>query len=177
MEECYRRFLSGDDRAFDSIVEAYSDNLIFFIQRYVHDPAAAEDLALDALADLIIHPHRYNFRVSLKTYLFMVGRSRALNYLRRQKRFPTVELSDTESAPGKTPEELVLLDEGRRQLNAALSQLPQPIQSAVHLVYFEGLSYGEAAKVLKKTPKQVDNLLYRGKKSLRSILMKEGVTL
>lgn len=76
----YRRFLDGDKSAFDAIMHESFDSLVFFINRYVRDSHAAEDIAIDAFSDLIVHPHRYNFRVTLKTYLFMLGRSRALNY-------------------------------------------------------------------------------------------------
>ena len=41
------------------------------------------------------------------------------------------------------------------------------MRTAVHLVSFEGLSYEEAAVVMKKSKKQVDNLLYRAKGLLR----------
>ena len=68
----YRRYLNGDEEAFREIVKEYFDNLVFFIDRYVQDTAAAEDIALDAFAQLVVNKHRYNFRVSLKTYLFMI---------------------------------------------------------------------------------------------------------
>ena len=48
------------------------------------------------------------------------------------------------------------------------------MRDLTHLYYFEGLSYAECGKIMKKTPKQVDNLLYRAKKELRSLLGKEG---
>ena len=47
------------------------------------------------------------------------------------------------------------------------------MQAAVHLVYFEELSYEDAAKVLGKSKKQIDNLLYRAKTALRNALGKE----
>ena len=46
-ESSYRRFLEGDNGAFAEIVEAYKDSLIFFINRYVHNFAVAEELAQD----------------------------------------------------------------------------------------------------------------------------------
>lgn len=79
----YRRFLDGDESAFEEIMQELFCGLVFFINGFVHDPHAAEDIAIDAFSDLVVHRHRYNFRVSLKTYLYMVGRSRALDYLRR----------------------------------------------------------------------------------------------
>ena len=42
-------------------------------------------------------------------------------------------------------------------------------------MYFEDLSYEEIARVMKRTKKQVDNLLYRGKQRLRAILEEGGI--
>ena len=38
------------------------------------------------------------------------------------------------------------------------------------MVYLEEMSYAQAARVMKKSQKQIDNLLYRAKKELRRIL-------
>lgn len=172
----YRRYLDGDEAAFDDIMSLYRDNLTFFINRFVHDLDAAEDLAIDTFMHLIVHRFRYNFRTPLKTYLFMIGRSRALDYLKHQKKFTMVELSEAEREMPQqiTLEELILLDERKQSLNRALNQLPEDMQTAVHLVYFEDLTYEDAAKIMKKNRKQVANLLYRAKEKLRTILGKDG---
>ncbi len=171
----YRRYLNGDESAFREIVQEHFDNLVFFIDRYVHDHAAAEDIALDVFTYLVVHKHRYDFRVSLKTYLFMLGRSRALDHLKHRKKLPTVELSDAAHAVSDAPpmEELLLADARKRAVNAALARLSEEQQLVVHLIYFEELSCGEAAKVMKKSTKQVYNLLYRAKSALRAILTEE----
>jgi len=172
----YRRYLDGDEAAFDDILKAYRDNLTFFINRYVHDPDAAEDLAIDTFMYLIVYPWRYNFLTPLKTYLFMIGRSRALDYLKHRKKLSMVPLEDVPNslADEVCLEELILLDERKQALNRALTQLPEEMQLAVHLVYFEDLTYEDAAKVMKKNRKQVANLLYRAKEKLRTILGRDG---
>ena len=172
----YRRFLDGDESAFDEIMKEYFDNLVFFIDRFVHDIHAAEDIAIDAFSDLVVNKHRYNFKVTLKTYLFMLGRSRALNYIKHRKVIDFVELTEAEktSSEQESLEEIVLADERKRVVNNALNSLPDDMRVVIHLIYFEDLSYDEAAKVMKKNRKQVDNLLYRAKKELRIILGKDG---
>ena len=172
----YRRFLDGDENAFSDIMKELFRGLVFFIDRYVRDVHTAEDIAIDVFSELIVHKHRYNFKVTLKTYLYMLGRSRALDHLRRQKRISFEDLSQTKNLPdeGKPLEEIVLADQRKRIVNAALSRLSSDIRIAVHLVYFEEMSYQQAAKVMKKSPKQVDNLLYRAKKALRIILGEDG---
>ena len=172
----YRRFLNGDESAFDDVMKELFDNLVFFVDRYVHDIHAAEDIAIDAFSDLVVNKHRYNFKVTLKTYLFMLGRSRALNYIKHRKVINFVELTEADniSAEQETLEEIILEDERKRIVNNALNSLPDDMRVVVHLIYFEDLSYDEAAKVMKKNRKQVDNLLYRAKKELRIILGKDG---
>ena len=172
----YRRFLDGEESAFDEILRDYRDPLTFFIYRYVHNQDVAEDITIDVFVQLLVHRHRYNFKTSLKTYLFMMGRSRALDYLRRQNRIRMVDISEAEGeiASDVSVEEMVIDDERKRLVNEAIRKLPEEMRVAVHLVYFENLTYEEAAKVMKKSRKQVDNLLYRAKGRLRTIIGEEG---
>ena len=132
----YRRYLNGDESAFDDIMKELFDNLVFFINRYVHDIHTAEDIAIDAFSDLIVHKHRYNFKVSLKTYLFMIGRSRALNYIKHRDKLKMIEISDVEdeTADYEELEEIILTDERKRILNSALKQLPDDMRIAIHLL-------------------------------------------
>ncbi len=171
----YRRYLEGDEAAFEEIVNELFDKLVFFINRYVQDLPTAEDIAIDAFTELIVHKHRYDFRVSLKTYLFMIGRSRALTWLKRRK--TTVPLEELGDPVDRSFEDTLLREEQKQIVNAALERLPEDMRVAVHLIYFEDMSYEDTARVMKKTKKQVDNLLYRAKKELRTILRKEEVLL
>ena len=172
----YRRFLDGDEGAFDDIMKELFRHLVLFINRYVHDVYVAEDIAMDFFSDLIVHRHRYNFKVTLKTYLFMIGRSRALDYIKHCKVLEFIELSEIRELPDdeKKLEEIVLLDERKRVVNTAIAKLSEDMRVVVHLVFFEEMTYEEAAKVMKKNRKQVDNLLYRAKKELRVILGEVG---
>ena len=167
----YRRFLDGDESAFDEIMAELFRGLVFFIDRYVHDTHASEDIAIDTFSDLIVHRNRYNFKVSLKTYLYMVGRSRALDYVKHRGRLELTELSEAEKlSDGDSLESIVLTDERKRAVNAAIAELSENMRVVIHLIYFEEMTYDEAARVMKKNPKQIDNLLYRAKKELRIIL-------
>ena len=171
----YRRFLDGDESAFEDIMKSLFRGLVFFIDGFVHDTHAAEDIAIDTFSDLVVHRHRYNFKVSLKTYLYMVGRSRALDYIKHRKVIEFTELSEVQDiADDEDLEEAVLTDERKRLVHAAVGKLPQEMRVAVHLIYFDEMTYEEAAKVMRKNRKQVDNLLYRAKKELRVILGKDG---
>ena len=167
----YRRFLDGDESAFDDIMKELFHSLVFFIDSYVRDTYAAEDIAIDTFTELIVHPHRYNFKVKLKTYLFMIGRSRALDYIKHRKIINFVELNEAATqSDGSELEKSVLKTERKLAVNNAVSKLPEDMRTVIHLIYFEEMTYNEAAKIMKKNTKQIDNLLYRAKKELRIIL-------
>ena len=105
----------------------------------------------------------------------MLARSRALDYIKHRKVLEFVELSAAELADdGQDLEEKLLSDRRKQAVHSAIARLPRDMQLAVHMVYFEDMSYEDTAKVMKKNRKQVDNLLYRAKKELRIILGKDG---
>ena len=106
----------------------------------------------------------------------MIGRSRALNYIKHRKKFAQADISENEDLPDEapSPEDTVLCDERKREINSAIADLSEDMRIAVHLVYFEELSYEEAAKVMNKNAKQIDNLLYRAKNTLRAALGEKG---
>ena len=87
-----------------------------------------------------------------------------------------MELSEAHAVADEAAalEEMVLADDRKRLVNAAIAKLSEDMRVVVHLIYFEEMTYEEAAKVMKKNRKQIDNLLYRAKKELRTILGEEG---
>ena len=174
--DAYRRYLDGEESAFAELIAQFRAPITFFIRRYVRNPETAEDLAADVFMDLVVHPHRYRFDTSLKTYLLIVARSRALDYLRREKRHPILPLEDVDDmlAEDRSLEETVLLRDRSRMLHEAIAKLPKEQQIAVHLVYFEDRSYADTARIMKKSVKQVDNLLYRAKLTLKDIIGEGG---
>lgn len=173
--DLYLAFLEGDESAFERLMVRYQASLTYFCYRYTKDLHAAEDLAIDAFCYILMHPRRFRIGTEFKTYLYMLAKSRCIDHLRKQKRHVSLEsIGEEVPCDEEALEELVLKSEIHRAVHRALKQLPQDMQTAVHLIYFEALSYQDAAIVMNKSPKQVDNLLYRAKGELKRILGKEG---
>ena len=57
-----------------------------------------------------------------------------------------------------------------------MSEMNPDYREALYLTYFEDMSYAQAAEVTGKTVKQITNMVYRGKESLRRLLEREGIT-
>ncbi len=173
-EQLYRRYLNGDDSALTGLVELFFARLVLFANGYLGDIGLAEEAALDALYELAKHPRRFSGRSGIGTYLFSIARHKALDRLRRRVRESAAPLDESMTDGADRVLEEVLENEKKRELYRAVNELPRDMREAVHLVYFEGMTYSEAARVLKKSPKQVDGLLYRARKKLRESLTDNG---
>lgn len=173
-ETLYRQYLSGDKNAFDGIVDLYRENLIFFLNRYTGDLDAAEDLSQDAFLELLLHPRRYDFRVSLKTYLFAIARNKALNDIKRKKKIVYSDDEVVEKSEAYCSfEQDILKNEEKRILYHAITGLPPDYATVIHLLYFEDMSYLEAGTVMKKSRKQIENLVMRARATLHGIMERE----
>ena len=143
----------------------------------------AEELAIDAFAELYLRRDRYDDgRSSVKTYLYTIARSRALDFLRKKRRHQAYassleelpELSGTVHEPEIRPAERSARD---KAVARAMQKLGPETRQALYLFYCEKMSYGEIASVMKKNSKQIDNLLQRAKKEMKEFLGEEGRSL
>ena len=73
-------------------------------------------------------------------------------------------------------EEVIRTEERNRILHFCMGEMNPDYREVLYLTYFEGMSYAQAAEVTGKTVKQITNLVYRGKESLRRLLEREGIT-
>jgi len=160
----------------EELVELYGKSLMMFINSFVNDMYDAEELMIEVFARLITSNSRFQGRSSLKTYLFAIGRSLALRHLQKRKKENHLSLSNFEAEKRDyyLPEMNLLNKERSRQLYEAMDELKADHRQVLYLLYFEEISYADAAKVLKKTEKQIAGLAYRAKALLKNKLEKEG---
>ena len=172
----YRRFLDGDDSALAELVGEYKDGLILYLNGYVNNIFVAEELAEDTFFRLITRRPGFSGRSSFKSWLYAIGRNVAVDHIRRDSRLACTPIGDMERYLGEVEslERSYIKEEQNIMLHKALSALTPDYQNVLWLVYFEGFSNRETAMILKKSSRQIKNLLYRGKQSLKSKLEKEG---
>ncbi len=172
-KQLYKEFLFGDNKSFEKIVIKYKDSIIYFIQRYVKSVDIAEDLAQDVFVYLLLNKKSYKFEYSLKTYLYTIAKSKALNYLKREKRIVQLDENQFEDELEEL-EERVFKNERAENLKKAIQKLKIDYQNAIYLADIEELSYNEIAHILKKTNSGVKVLIHRARKALEKIMMEEA---
>ncbi len=169
----YNNFLNGNMEDFKKLVLKYKNNLIYFLLKYVRDIEIAEDISQDVFVYILINRKRYNFKYSFKAYLFLIGKSRALNYLKReQKKKDIIQNIKVEAEPSL--EKYILKNETNEKLVEEIKNLKADYRDVIYLTNFENLSYRETGKILGKTEKQIKSILYNAKQTLKNNLERKG---
>lgn len=172
----YKEFLAGSKDAFEMLMNKYRNNVVCFIQGYVKSLDIAEDLAQDVFVYILINRKEYDFKYSMKTYLYTIARSRALNYLKREKKVVSLEehLRYVGDEKGLSQiEEVVFSNDRKRMISGAMKMLNKNQRQMIYLADIEELAYKDICRVTGKSLPQVKMIIYRARKNLKEILRKE----
>lgn len=163
----------GDRRAFDQIVVRHGPFALRVAFRIVRDRQVAEDVAQEALVRAWAEAARFDpRRARFTTWLYRIIVNLCIDHVRRQK--PESLPVDLDSSdPSANADEMIEANERHARLAGAVEGLPPRQRAALTLVYDEGLSGAEAARVLGLTAKAVERLLARARAYLRARLQRE----
>ena len=172
----YRRFLDGDDKGLSEIVRDYRDGLILYLNGIVNNISTAEELMEETFFKIITKKPKFNAKYSFKTWLYTIGRNVAIDYLRHNAKQSDTAFDDLENyiRDEYDLEKLYIIEERKITVHRALRKLNTEYRQVLWLLYFDGLSNVEAAIIMKKSSRQMKNLVYRAKSALKSELDKEG---
>ena len=175
----YRRFRDdGDKKGLDDIINDYCDGLMLYLTSIVGNIRTAEELAEDTFVLLGIKKPKFNGKSSFRTWLYAIGRNLAIDWLRKNSRHVSIPIEDAYGLTDdeETVEAAYIKKEEEIAVHRAMRKLKAEYQQVLWLVYFEDMSNKDAAKVMKKSVRSVEALLYRARKSLKVQLEKEGIS-
>lgn len=173
-EQCYENLLRGGEEGLRALMERYGDSLTLYINGYLHDINDSEGLMIEAFS-LIIAKRPRLVAGGFRPYLYKTARNLALRHLERSRRVFSLETLELEPEDERRVEVTVFSTDTARIVRCCLDNLSADYREALYLVYIEDMSYEQAATVMGKSRKQVDNLVARGKAAMRPLLAREGV--
>ena len=161
---------SGDRRAFDEIVLRHGPFALRVAARLIPDKRAAEDVVQEAMVRAWSQSSQFDAeRARFTTWLYRIVVNLCIDH---QRRVQPQSLSDDFDPVDPAPGAAELLEDRERDATLAreLRKLPARQRAAMTLVYDEGLSGVEAARVLGLSAKAVERLLARARAYLRAVL-------
>jgi RNA polymerase sigma-70 factor (ECF subfamily) len=171
-----RRVQKGDKAAFDALVLKYQHKVLKLVQRYVRNPAEAEDIAQEAFIKAYRALPAFRGDSAFYTWLYRIAINTAKNSLVAARRRPVsydLDLQDgtqvqaqARLADAETPEALALTEEIRRTVNEAIEALPDDLRLAIVLRELEGLSYEDIARTMECPVGTVRSRIFRAREAI-----------
>ena len=179
----------GDHGAFHLLFERHERRVYALAMRLLRDPEWARDAVQESFIKAYRALRKFEGRSAFGTWMYRLTYNQCLDMRRADKsgRDDPLEeerliASETETAPGvglassiPGPVEEAERGEVRERLAKAVETLPDTLRETLVLREFDGLAYGEIAK-LQRIPKgTVMSRLFHARKRLQVALVEQGV--
>jgi RNA polymerase sigma-70 factor (ECF subfamily) len=177
--------LAAARERFAELVGRHQRRALRIAFHYVRDAADADEAVQDAFIKAYLHIGTFREELPFEVWFTRILINGCLDRIKARKRRerwiapPPVDPSGVERNPadylparGPSPEDQVLAAERRRQLNGALSRLPERQRLVFMLSHFEGRSSREVSGMTGLNESTVRVHLFRAIRRLRSLLAK-----
>lgn len=171
-----QRVKRGDKKAFDALVLKYQAKIVGLASRFTREPSAANDVAQEAFIKAYRALPEFRGDSAFYTWLYRITINTAKNYLATQGRKSGETGLDLEAMEQMgeddtlkeqaTPERLLLTDEIKRTVAAAIESLPGELRAAITLRELEGLSYEEIATAMACPIGTVRSRIFRAREAI-----------
>jgi RNA polymerase sigma-70 factor (ECF subfamily) len=173
---------TGDDSAFEYLVDKFRRPIVGFMYRMTHNQAIAEELAQEVFLRVYRSRSSYQAEAKFSTWLYRIATNLAVNHARdtrAERTAASVNLDEPDPETGTTPdvadatpnvEANILRDERLAAIRKHVMALPERQRMAVLMHKYQGLDYKEIGKVLKLSESATKSLLFRAYETLRERL-------
>jgi len=182
-----QQVLSGDQDAFEVLVNRYKKPLVGLILHYIGEYHEVEDILQQVWLQLYLSLASLRPHPQIKSWLFTVARNRSLDFLRhkhvlskRQLFFYELETRIEEDGvtfldaipdTSPTPEEQTELRDLQREIQLAIQSLPYTYRPVVWHFYRSQLNYAEIGRILGLQGSTVKTQFNRAKPLLRAAVV------
>jgi RNA polymerase sigma-70 factor (ECF subfamily) len=174
----------GDKEAFRELVERYQRKIVSVAVGMVNNPEDALEIAQETFVKAFQNLGKFKGESSFYTWLYRIAVNRAIDFRRREQRYPTVRFEDRVSSGGFGEGYEDVLKEERPtdpyheaqareigdRVTAAIDELTPDHKAVILLREVEGLSYDEISRVMQCSKGTVMSRLHYARKKLQKKL-------
>ena len=151
---------TGIREAFDELVHRYDRELYYYLYRYLGNSANADDVLQKTFLTVLEKCNKFDADRKFRPWLYTIAVNEANDHLRKIRRSSVISINaplgkdDTctlaDIVVGNEPEpfENAMDREIAGKVRDAVDALPEQMKQAVYMIYFQGLSYREAARTI-----------------------------
>jgi RNA polymerase sigma-70 factor (ECF subfamily) len=180
--EVMLRVKTGDQAAFNYLVQKYRRPLVSFMYRMARNAAVAEDLAQEVFLRVYRSRESYEASAKFTTWLYRIATNLAVNHARdtrHERPEVMVSLDEPDEATGMTmdlangemtAEQAMVRRERLMGIRRRIEALPERQRLAVVMHKYQQMDYQQIAEVLELSESATKSLLFRAYETLREQL-------
>lgn len=166
--------LAGDDTAFEYLFNRYRDAIRRLLIQRLGNPDDADDLLQETFIKVYINLHRYSPAYTFGQWVYTIARNTFIDFVRRrQDDLPIDERFAAPVSLAPTPEERVIRQQQRSQIEGYLERLAPRYRQLIVLRFFEELSYEEIAEKLAAPLGTVKTQIHRAREQMCRLIQQE----
>lgn len=164
------RYLAGDARAFDLLMEAHQRRVFAVCLRILRDREEALDATQETFITVLRKAGGFQGRAAFSTWLYRVAVNTCYDLLRKKKRRRAARMPEGYDPRDTSANGVLDAVELRPAIEEALTRLPEEFGAAVVLSDLEGLPLKQVAEILEVPLGTVKSRVFRGRRLLAAQL-------
>lgn len=160
-QELVKKYLSGNENAFEVLLNRYKDRIFSYLMSLLKDRKLAEDVFQDAFFKIIrtLKKGKYNEEGKFLPWAMRIAHNLAIDQFRKQKKMPTIGQSSKKSEDDDfdifslikmedpSIEDKMVDDQIKKDVTRLLDHLPQEQREIVFLRHFKEMSFKDIAEM------------------------------
>ncbi len=148
--ELIKRFIAGDEAAFNDIVKKYQKKIYWHARRMTGNHLDADEIVQEVLIVIYNNLKKFRFQSSLYTWIYKITSTRTLNFLNRSKVKRLIGIEDSNAHELNSHEDIIGDFEQREKfarLERKLKTLPPKQREVFIMRNFDEMSYKEISEI------------------------------
>lgn len=176
-----RKLKCGNLNAIKELMEIHQDYVYTLVYQMLKSHLAAEEITQDVFIKVYKKINTYQERSKFTTWLYTITYRTCLNYLEKKKIvFNITEIENSNKETDNTLDFLSSIETNSSNVDSelknilwtAIDSIPQTQGVVITLYYLQQFSVNEIAKMMSVPQNTIKINLFRGRKSLKEVLLK-----
>lgn len=156
-KELITRYLDGDEKAFEVLLNRHKDKIYTSIYLFVKDDSLAQDIFQDVFIKIIdtLRKGRYNHEGKFMQWAMRIAYNMCVDHFRRSKRRTMIQPTDTFDIfdvlenPDPNKEQKMIKSQVHDRVRELVDRLPEEQREVVILRHYADMSFKEIASLTR----------------------------
>jgi RNA polymerase sigma-70 factor (ECF subfamily) len=164
LESLIRSAKDGDEQSMTRLITIHKALIFTVALRMTNDHEASKDITQETFIKVFMNIRKVKSAEHFKPWVCTIARNLVRDYFRKVKRNRTISFENIKDFHGQSNIEV---SKRRLIIQDALARLTEKDRMLLTLAYYQGMSHGEIAQVMKMDASNVKISIHRARKRLR----------